>query len=118
MLMLTVETESMIQKLLLVLAVFGRFFFFMNLDPDFPDRIRIFGPIRIQTQEKMSDSDPDKKTRIRNTGFNHSGIPVPTVCPPVYSTHGTSGSNEISMKEYNSGVLYLYRYLQLQHFLG
>ena len=85
---MTVETESMIQNFLLVLAVFGRFFF-MGLDPDFPDRIRIFGPIRIQIQEKMSDSDPDKRTRIQNTGFNHSGIPLPTVCPPVYSTHGT-----------------------------
>ena len=33
--------------------------FFMDLDPDFPDRFRIFWPIR--TPEKKSDPDPDPK---------------------------------------------------------
>ena len=41
---------------------------FKNPNPDFPDWIWNFGPIRIRTQEKKkSDPDPDKKTRIRNT---------------------------------------------------
>ena len=31
--------------------------------------IQNFWPIRIQTQEKKSGPDPDKRTRIRNTGL-------------------------------------------------
>ena len=29
--------------------------FFMDPDPDFPDRIRIFMPIRIRTQERLDN---------------------------------------------------------------
>ena len=39
----------------------------MDLDTNFPDRIRIYWSIRIRTQEKKSDADPDKKTRIRDS---------------------------------------------------
>ena len=39
--------------------------FFLDPDPDFTDRIRIFWLIR--TQEKKSAPDPDIRTRIRNT---------------------------------------------------
>ena len=35
---------------------------FMDTDPDFPYRIRICWAIRIRTQEKKSDPDPDKRT--------------------------------------------------------
>ena len=44
-------------KLYLYLQFLGRFF----MDPDFQDRIRIF----------LADSDPDKRTRIRNTELNY-----------------------------------------------
>ena len=37
---------------------------FMDPEPDFPNPD--FFPVR--TQEKKSDPDPDKRTRIRNTG--------------------------------------------------
>ena len=43
--------------------------FFMDPDPDFPDRVWIFWSIRVWTQEKKSDLDPDNRTRIWNTGF-------------------------------------------------
>ena len=39
----------------------GIFFFFLDPDPDFVT-------IRIQTPQKRSGRDPDKKNRIRNTG--------------------------------------------------
>ena len=42
---------------------------FMDTDPDFPDRIRICWAIRIRTQEKKSDPDPDKRSRIGNTAY-------------------------------------------------
>ena len=42
--------------------------FFGDPNLDFPDRIRILWLILIRTQEKKSDPDPDKITRIRNTG--------------------------------------------------
>ena len=47
-----------------LLTVFERFFF---TDPDFSGSDSDFWPIRFRTQEKKSDPDPDKRTRIRNT---------------------------------------------------
>ena len=49
------------KKILLVLTVLGRFFF---MDPD-------FRPIRIRTQEKKFDPDPEKNSDPKDCRYIH-----------------------------------------------
>ena len=49
--------------------------FFTEPDPDCSVSDPDFWPIRIRTQEKMSDPDPEK-TRSRNTGKNEQVLRV------------------------------------------